>query len=100
MEKKVLKKGKVRFYFPEHPHHPFNGAAMASCSAYTGHYQGLKCRNVIEAFEDNYRNNHYSDGYWEGTVTIKAKDFKADKVLVYLWSANGSSERFYLSNHG
>lgn len=97
-KKQALKRGKSRFYFPEHPDHPLNGASFASASCYTGTYKGLHTRKVVEVWESNYRNNNYSDAYWEGTFPVTAKDFGADIVLVHHWSAELGSNRFYLKN--
>lgn len=97
--KSVLKRGDVRFYFPEFPDHPFNGCFAHSTGAYLGEIDGKKVRREIGTFENTMYNQAQSSGYWKGEVEITADDFKSNKVLVKQWFADGfmkEPEYFYL----
>jgi hypothetical protein len=98
----LLKRGSIRFYFPEHPDHPYNGCTFNSAGSYAGTLNGLPIRKVIESFEDTPNNNSRPSGYWDSPVTIKASDFiQPDehgfgRVLVTEWTPDWK-EQFYLS---
>ena len=100
----VLKVGKIRFYFPEYPQHPYNGASYGGHSVATGYYQGLIVRRSIDTFEDTVFNrfNHWKrTGKHDKPMHLTASDFREDpgRVLVVLWdgsTGNSFTTKFYL----
>lgn len=99
--KKALKRGEMRYYFPNHPEHKLNGCFAHGTGPSTGTMEGKKTRDLITTFEGTESNYATAPGLWEDELRITADDFDSDVVLVKQWFSDGfgiEPEYFYLTN--